>query len=402
MNVSSLQKLNVQRKLAKEPPIDENHPFIYSLKNKSSWKIEGKTFAVICHFSALILHMRNVILDLLACWILENKEGAATLPESTHLSGFMFDWASKLTAIYTIPELKTEYTQCCACMEESQGKSVVFEHLPTRLGEYLKDQYTCFYIAFCVFDDEEEEEQQSMNSEHGNNENSDTESEGEEAEQTEQNQQTQVQQEEPNTLTMKFCTEVVDEPDFEMDTPQESVTVGEGSPRTFKSTSMDVHAPPLGTVPEEEEAILNGEMAEFLWILEDKDMECLFGGTPESLKQSLRKGQVKGSVEEVTLALLDCKHACTWEQKHLPIECTVPLPEHPHQQELFNSFVEVVASKKPLQEHKGVRELYFIARNAPLLYEVKYLFSFCLFVDGEFFFHRRTQRLSTNDEDQGQ
>ena len=69
-------------------------------------------------------------------------------------------------------------------MEESQAKSVVFENLPTRIGEYLKDQYTCFYIAFCVFDDEEEEEQQSMNSEHGNNENSDTESEGEEAEQT--------------------------------------------------------------------------------------------------------------------------------------------------------------------------------------------------------------------------
>ena len=63
----------------------------------------------------------------------------------------------------------------------------------------------------------------------------------------------------------------------DMDTPQESVTVCEGSPRTFKSTSMDVHAPPLGTVPEEEEAILNGEMAEFLWILEDKDMECLLG-----------------------------------------------------------------------------------------------------------------------------
>ena len=116
---------------------------------------------------------------------------------------------------------------------------------------------------------------------------------------------------------------------------------------------MDVHAPPLGTVPEEEEAILNGEMAEFLWILEDKDMECLFGGTPESLKQSLRKGQVKGTVEEVTLALLDCKHVSTWEQKHLPIESTVPLPEHPHQQHLFNSFVEVVASKKPLHKHKG-------------------------------------------------
>ena len=114
----------MRRKSAKEPPVDENHPLIYSLKNKSSWKIEGKTFAIICHFSALILHMRNVILDLLACWIIENKEGGSTLPESTVLSAFKFERASTLTAIYTIPELKTEYTQCCSCMEESQGKSV--------------------------------------------------------------------------------------------------------------------------------------------------------------------------------------------------------------------------------------------------------------------------------------
>ena len=68
VNVSSLQKLNTQHKSAKEPPVDEN-PFIYSLKNKSSWKKEGKTIAIIVHFSAQILHMRNVILDLLACWI---------------------------------------------------------------------------------------------------------------------------------------------------------------------------------------------------------------------------------------------------------------------------------------------------------------------------------------------
>ena len=353
-HVSSLEKLNMQRKSSKEPPVDVNHPFIYSLKNKSSWKIEGKTFAVICHFSALILHMRNVLLDLLACWIVENKEGGSTLPEATHLSAFMFEWASTLTAIYTVPELKTEYAQCCACMEESQGKSVVFANLPTRIGEYLKDQYTCFYIAFCVFDDEEEEEQHSITSQDGNDNNSDTESEGGQAGETEQIEETQVEQEEPNSLVMQFCREVDDEPETDTDTPQESDTVGEGSPRRFKSTSMDVNAPPLGTVPEEQEAIINGEMADFLWILEDKDMECLFGATPENLKQSLRKGQVKGTVQEVTLALLDCKHASTWEQRHLPIESTVPLPEHPQQQDLFNSFVEVVALKKPLTEHKGV------------------------------------------------
>ena len=32
------------------------------------------------------------------------------------------------------------------------------------------------------------------------------------------------------------------------------------------------------------------DMAAFLGMFEDKDMECLFGGTPEALKLSLRKG----------------------------------------------------------------------------------------------------------------
>ena len=71
-----------------------------------------------------------------------------------------------------------------------------------------------------------------MNSQDGNNtNNSETESEGEEAGETEQNEETQVQQEETNPLVMKFCREVEDEPDFDMDTPQESGSVGEGSPR---------------------------------------------------------------------------------------------------------------------------------------------------------------------------
>jgi hypothetical protein len=54
-------------------------------------------------------------------------------------------------------------------------KKVKGKVLFLRIYQQDKDQYTCFYIAFCVFDDEEEEEQQSMNSGHGNNENSDTE-----------------------------------------------------------------------------------------------------------------------------------------------------------------------------------------------------------------------------------
>ena len=152
-----------------------------------------------------------------------------------------------MTVIYTIPELKTEYTQCCSCLEESQGKSVVFANLPTRLGEFLKDQFTSFYLDFCVFEDEEEEEQHSLNSDDGNNNtNSETESEGEQPGETELNEGTQVEQGETNIPGMKFCREVEDEPDFDIGTPLETGRVSEGSLRTFKSTRMDINAPPLG------------------------------------------------------------------------------------------------------------------------------------------------------------
>ena len=64
MHGSCLRKLNTQRKNGKETQLDENHAHIYSLKNKSSWKIDGETFDLICHFSALILHMRNILVDM--------------------------------------------------------------------------------------------------------------------------------------------------------------------------------------------------------------------------------------------------------------------------------------------------------------------------------------------------
>ena len=109
-----------------------------------------------------------------------------------------------------------------------------------------------------------------------------------------------------------------------------------------------MQAPALGTVPEEEEATFDDDDAlAFLRMLEDKDMECMFGDTPEALKLSLRNGQVKGTVQEVTMALLDCKHAGTWEEKHIQLESTVSLSEHPQQQEIFNSFVEINVVKKP-------------------------------------------------------
>ena len=81
---------------------------------------------------------------------------------------------------------------------------------------------------------------------------------------------------------------------------------------------------------------------------------------------------MKGTVEEVTIimALLDCKHAGTWEQKHIQLECTVSLSEHPQQQELFNSFVEINVVKKPHTDHKGVRTIFFFLVHFGFLCQV--------------------------------
>ena len=86
----------------------------------------------------------------------------------------------------------------------------------------------------------------------------------------------------------------------------------------------------------------------------------MFGDTPEALKLSLRNEQVKGTVEEVTMALLECKQAGSWEQKHLPLESTVPLSEHPQQQEIFNSFVEINGVKKPHTDHNWGKDNFFV------------------------------------------
>ena len=129
---SCLAKLNHQRHSVKEVALTEDHPFIYTLKNKSSWKIDGKSFAVICHFSAMILHIRNILIDMLASWSREFPQ--EKVADTGNLGTFMVEWASSLTSVYSASELKTEYAQCCSSLEESQGKSVVFANLPTNLA----------------------------------------------------------------------------------------------------------------------------------------------------------------------------------------------------------------------------------------------------------------------------
>ena len=44
VNPSSLAKLNQQRRLVNEVPLTENHPFIYTLKNKAAENLKGKVF----------------------------------------------------------------------------------------------------------------------------------------------------------------------------------------------------------------------------------------------------------------------------------------------------------------------------------------------------------------------
>ena len=76
-------------------------------------------------------------------------------------------------------------------------------------------------------------------------------------------------------LEMKFCSEVVDDPDLEVDPAVLQETEQEASPTTYKSTSLNVQAPALGTVPEKEEHFDEDVALAFLGKLENKDMECL-------------------------------------------------------------------------------------------------------------------------------
>ena len=150
-----------------------------------------------------------------------------------------------------------------------------------------------------------------------------------------------------DNLPMKFCSEALDLP--ELGSPMSSSGLGSAfnSPRQFKS------APSLGTlgvIDENEEVQFGLEVAGSLNC--KNDFATLFD-TPEVHRLVSGTGQLKESSEAVTLALLECPSAGTWEQKHIPLRQTVSLAEHPVQQSLFNSFVQVVEGMKPLQTHKG-------------------------------------------------
>ena len=94
-------------------------------------------------------------------------------------------------------------------------------------------------------------------------------------------------------------------------------------------------------------------MLNALRFLEDSDMSFMLG-TPEVLDETCRSNVVKESVEPVTMALLECPYGNTLTEKHIAIEKTVPLCDHPEQSNNFNSFVDILAATKPLDLHKNV------------------------------------------------
>ena len=106
------------------------------------------------------------------------------------------------------------------------------------------------------------------------------------------------QQKGSTDLPIKIFSKVQDNPDIEVDPAVVQQPEQVASPQSYKSTSLNVQASALGTVPEEEEAHFDDDdvTLAFHGMLEDKDMECMFGDTPEALKLSLRNGQVKGTV----------------------------------------------------------------------------------------------------------
>ena len=150
---SCLTKLNSKRKQEHEPPIDENHAAVYEMQNKSSWRIDGKSFMVICNFSAMIMHMKALLCDKLTVWKLCNPDTAGTVPDVSVLGSFLSDWASTLTAQYSIADIKNEYMQCVSCLVESEGSEVDLALVPTTLGEFLKSDFSSFYREFVVFEE---------------------------------------------------------------------------------------------------------------------------------------------------------------------------------------------------------------------------------------------------------
>ena len=77
----------------------------------------------------MFIHTEVLLLKKLALWKLANPDTAEGLPDVSVLSDFFVELASSVTTTYKLPELKTEYAECCACLEDTKGGDVDFARL---------------------------------------------------------------------------------------------------------------------------------------------------------------------------------------------------------------------------------------------------------------------------------
>ena len=87
-----LKRLNAERAANKESIVDENDPVVYAMKNKTSWRIEGKTFLIICNFAAQLIHMKGLLANKLALWKLANPDTAEGLPDVSVFTDILQDF----------------------------------------------------------------------------------------------------------------------------------------------------------------------------------------------------------------------------------------------------------------------------------------------------------------------
>ena len=103
--------------------------------------------------------MKALLANKPALWKLANPDTAEGLPDVSVLSDFFVDLASSMSTTYKLPELKTEYAECCACLEDTKGTDVDFARLPTVIGKFLKSTFYNFYSAHVTFDEDEEKDE---------------------------------------------------------------------------------------------------------------------------------------------------------------------------------------------------------------------------------------------------
>ena len=120
------------------------------------------------------------------------------------------------------------------------------------------------------------------------------------------------------------------------------------SPVRQSSTSLSWW--PLQTINEE-----NADEQDLLSCLQDSAV-VMQGATPQDIHANAVKYRLmKSSLPAVQLMLLEYPQFGAWEMKHEPIEKVVQLQDHPDQQQIFNSWVELHDSIKPTTAQTPVR-----------------------------------------------